>query len=235
MVMCKEPEMLAPASGCAGPNSAMQDMRPGGRLARVRSPCDCARAKACVRESSSSVIAFTRAPLFFPSIFTSSSPSRRRSPNERSIPRRRPRGARAQRGRFPTHRPAFRIDRSRNRSSTARAPRDAASRVPLATRARSIARNSLKAHLRSTRSSHPRAIVHARIFRPHRDRRHGRAMSGSSAPSSPPSRANRTNRVERVGASRAPEISLRHVANLVFATGAGRLDDAHGGRHDGCG
>jgi hypothetical protein len=28
---------------------------------------------------------------------------------------------------------------------------------------------------------------------------------------------------------------LRHVANLVFATGAGRLDDAHGGRHDGCG
>ena len=38
--------------------------------------------------------------------------------------------ARAQRGRFPTHRPAFRIDRSRNQSSTARAPRDAASRVP---------------------------------------------------------------------------------------------------------
>ena len=29
MVMCKEPEMFAPASGCAGPNSAMHDMRPG--------------------------------------------------------------------------------------------------------------------------------------------------------------------------------------------------------------
>jgi len=29
----------------------------------------------------------------------------------------------------------------------------------------------------------------------------------------------------------APKVSLGHVANLVFATGGGRLDDAHGGAH----
>ena len=142
--------------------------------------------------------------------------------------------ARAQRGRFPTHRPAFRIDRSRNQSSTARAPRDAASRVPRDTIDRSrvihsehifdsrarptLARSSTRA------SVAPIAIAATDARRPDHPRRR-------------PLRRARIERirVERVGASHAPEISLRHVANLVFATGAGRLDDAHGGRHDGCG